>query len=347
MRIDEEVFRRKMPVVSRLSDYGFVRNNGIYHYSEVFHEGQFRCDVTVDAKGMTVSHIIDTDLDEEFRQVNMESFTGEYIATVRGEYQQILERIAAACYQDVPFILPQANRISMLIEGRFGETRDYPFSKLPAAAVFRCRENRKWYGLVMAMDCSLIDKDKKLTGEVLNVKTEDAVRLTSIAGIYPGYHMNRKNWISIILDDTLPDELIMQLVETSRKLISGHLPAKMVADSWIVPANPQYYDIISAFESDDVIWKQGKGIEKGNTVYMYVGAPVSAVLYRCKVTETMIPLDYADDNVSMRYIMKMKVEKRYEMDFCPFSVLRELGIRAVRGPRKVTRQFLEYVSRSE
>ena len=41
--------------------------------------------------------------------------------------------------------------------------------------------------------------------------------------------------------------------------------------------------------SDEIDWKQGAGIIKGDTVYMYVGAPVSAILYKCKVTEVDIP----------------------------------------------------------
>ena len=64
---------------------------------------------------------------------------------------------------------------------------------------------------------------------------------------------------------------------------------------WIIPSNPKYYDIIHAFDETDTIdWKQGAGIKMGDTVFMYVGAPVSAVLYKCKVTETNIPYQYQD-----------------------------------------------------
>ena len=38
---------------------------------------------------------------------------------------------------------------------------------------------------------------------------------------------------------------------------------------WIISAHPKYYDIQSAFESaDEIVWKQGTGIETGDTVYM-------------------------------------------------------------------------------
>lgn len=34
-------------------------------------------------------------------------------------------------------------------------------------------------------------------------------------GIYPSYHLSKKSWISIILDDTLSDKEIMNLVDLS------------------------------------------------------------------------------------------------------------------------------------
>ena len=97
----------------------------------------------------------------------------------------------------------------------------------------------------------------------------------------------------------------------------------------------------------DVIWKQSSKIAKGDTVYMYVGSPVSAVRYKCVVTEPYIPYKYADNNVSMKYIMKMDVLEEYPKEFCGFSKLQELGIKAVRGPRTVTEDFLEYINKGK
>ena len=104
---------------------------------------------------------------------------------------------------------------------------------------------------------------------------------------------------------------------------------------WIIPSNPKYYDIIHAFDETDVIdWKQGAGIKKGDTVFMYVGAPVSAVLYKCKVMETNIPYQYQDRNLTIKALMKIQLLKRYAPEQFTFEVLKsEYGIFAVRGPR--------------
>jgi hypothetical protein len=87
---------------------------------------------------------------------------------------------------------------------------------------------------------------------------------------------------------------------------------------------------------DEIDWKQGKGIKTGDTVFMYVAAPVSAVLYQCLVTETDISYRYDDGNVRIKTLMKIRLIKRFIRDRFTFDVLgKEYGIHAVRGPRGI------------
>ena len=39
-------------------------------------------------------------------------------------------------------------------------------------------------------------------------------------GVRPAYHMNKKSWISVVLDDTLSDEQVFSLIEKSFEIIS-------------------------------------------------------------------------------------------------------------------------------
>ena len=75
---------------------------------------------------------------------------------------------------------------------------------------------------------------------------------------------------------------------------------------------------------------------------MYVGAPVSAILYKCKVTETDIPYHYEDENLTIKALMKIKLLKRYRPEQFTFEVLKEeYGIFAIRGPRGITNSLSE------
>ena len=76
--------------------------------------------------------------------------------------------------------------------------------------------------------------------------------------------------------------------------------------------------------------------EKDDTILVYVGAPVSAILYQCKVTETDIPYDYRSSELTIIMLMKIKLIKRYKPEQFTFERLKtEYGIFAVRGPRGV------------
>lgn len=68
----------------------------------------------------------------------------------------------------------------------------------------------------MNIDKNKLDSTKRGEIEVINIKLDDKVQESlNINGIYPAYHMNKKSWVSVILDDTLSDEKIMELIELS------------------------------------------------------------------------------------------------------------------------------------
>ena len=59
--------------------------------------------------------------------------------------------------------------------------------------------------------------------EIINVKLDKdkILSLLNKKGFYKAYHMNKNNWISIILNDTLKDDEIFKLIDESRKIISN------------------------------------------------------------------------------------------------------------------------------
>src|SRR4051794_35559559 len=64
---------------------------------------------------------------------------------------------------------------------------------------------------------------------VVSVKCEPelAVELRgTYAAIRPGYHLNKRHWNTVTLDDSLPAELIRDLVEDSYDLVVSALPKR-------------------------------------------------------------------------------------------------------------------------
>lgn len=45
-------------------------------------------------------------------------------------------------------------------------------------------------------------------------------------GVKPGYHMNKKYWISVYFNKDVPDETIRELVKQSYDIVAGSLSKK-------------------------------------------------------------------------------------------------------------------------
>ena len=353
MSIEQEVFRRRTVRLDALVPFGFEPGEGGYRYAEAFLDGEFRAVVRIDSEGRVHGTVTAADSGEEYLPLLVESSTGAFVGEVREQYRRILERIAGSCTTRDPFDSAQGNRIARLIRERLGEEPDFPFKDTPGCGVFRFPKNRKWYGIVMHIRKSLLTRTGSGDEEtdVLNVKADaDAMdELLAVPGIFPGYHMNRAHWISILLDGTVPDGLIMRLLEQSREFASRggrKVRAPGSAASWIIPANPRFCDIEPEFKKKTgILWKQGAGIRTGDAVFIYMGSPVSAIRYKCLVTETAVPYEYDDGNIRMKQAMKMDLLEEYPVSFCTAARMRELDIRSVRGPRAATEAFLEHFAR--
>ena len=225
---------------------------------------------------------------------------------------------------------------------KYRASPEYLWARYPNYAVLRHRDNRKWFALFMDVPGTRLGLESGDAVDILNVKLEDALLadlLTQQEGFFRGYHFGRGNWISILLDGTVAlEEICRWLDESFLATASGETRRKRrPPKEWIVPANPNYYDVQRAFEeAEEIDWKQGRGIKTGDTVFLYVAAPVSAILYKCRVTKTGIPFRYDNGEVRMSAVMRIKLQKRYEPDRFTFDVLgREYGIFAVRGPRGI------------
>lgn len=340
MAIEDEVFKRMKCNFDELLAYGFVKNENIYQYSKNIFEDSFRVDISIHEDGTINGKIFDLDMEEEYTNFRMKYQKEGFAHQVLEEYKSILEDIAKKCFTKQPFILKQSNRIAEQVKNKYNDEPEFAWEKFPGYGIFRNCKNKKWYGLIMNIDRSKIEDDHGEV-EIINVKidSEKIPVLLKKKGYYPSYHMQKKNWISIVLDDTLTDEEIMKCVSESHAFTEQ-------CEEWIVPANPKYYDVIHCFDDTDyILWKQSSNIEIGDIVYLYVGEPYSSILYQCEAVEVNIPYEYKDSNLSMKKVMKLKLIKKYLQNEFPFSRIKECGVTSIRGPRLITEELKKELSK--
>ncbi len=115
------------------------------------------------------------------------------------------------------------NTLFEYAEQNYGTVPEYLWKSSPEHAVLRNQSNAKWFAIVMRVN----EKNLGLNGssdiDILNVKC-DPITIGSLRlqeGFLPAYHMNKENWISIILDSKIPDSMIFDLLDSSYYIIAG------------------------------------------------------------------------------------------------------------------------------
>ena len=107
-----------------------------------------------------------------------------------------------------------------LVQEKYGNQLEYLWEKSPDTAVLRHEDNQKWYAILMRIPWDRLDKGREGLVEAVNLKHDQVADLLSQNGIYPAFHMNKRYWISLPLDETLTDEKVLELFERSWFLTS-------------------------------------------------------------------------------------------------------------------------------
>lgn len=344
MTLEDEIFAKTKPDFRKFINFGFTKKENQYIFQKRFMDGHFQAQLVVTKQGDITGKVIDLDTEDEYLPLHTAQ-TGEFVNQVRAEYSKILNRIANNCFIKLPFHTPQANRLAELIKTRLHTNPEFIFKRAPDYAVFRNASSNKWYGLLMYIQESrLLSKNglsrssqyhsKNIDILDLKIKPEQHQALLHQPGIYPGYHLSNTHWITVVLDDTISDQEIFKLVQASYQLTLNN-------KNWLIPANPKYFDIMHAFDNkEQIIWKQSTNVHTGDTVFLYVAAPISAIAFKCQVIETNIPYQFHSKQVKMSQVMKIKLIKRYPTNKFNFSYLKAHGIKAIRGPRHLPDSLL-------
>lgn len=223
MTIEEQIFQRKRFLPASMIRYGFEKTGDGYRYGFDFSGGDFCAVLSVSESGAVSGTVIDAMNGEEYAQLRNERFNGAFVNSVRDAYKQRLAEIARQCCAEVPFVSDQANRIAGRIFDTYGVRPDFPWGQSPHehSGVFRHADSGKWFALIMRIRRDAVLKNGDRTAvDAINLKIDPDCKITPVQtdGIYPAYHMNHKNWITVMLDDRLEDEAVMSLIADSFRL---------------------------------------------------------------------------------------------------------------------------------
>ena len=135
------------------------------------------------------------------------------------------------------------------IKKEYDTLPEYPWRRYDTSAVFRHSDNRKWFALVMEVERKKLGLVGNESIDVINLKLDDMFFRDMVlreGGILPAYHMNKLHWISVLLDGTVQEKRVFELIDLSfMATASAKKKQKMrPPKEWIIPSNPKYFDSV-------------------------------------------------------------------------------------------------------
>ena len=201
----------------QLKGFGFREEAEKLIYRKEILDSSFLIEI-VFVNSQLLIEVYDLEFDEIYSLYSVDSAIGETVQNIREHVEKLLSSILG--------LADESGKISSEIidycNNKYGENHVNPFKKHPDILAF-INEKNKWYALFLDVEYNKLKKNTDITTKVKisNVKypTDKILEIIDNKNIFPAYHMNKKHWISIVLDKNIKLETIKELIDISYSLV--------------------------------------------------------------------------------------------------------------------------------
>ena len=213
----ENLFKNKKPNFKKMKSFGFSKDNT---YKTKILDGEFELCVKVLEDNSVHTELTEISTGELYTLHLIEGAKGTFIGQVREEYQKVLSEIAEKCFDSEIFKEKTTHSVIEYITEKYGDKIECLWEKFPENGIFRRKDNKKWYAAILTVKRDRLGFDSEEIAEVIDLRAakDDVPVLIKKDNIYPGWHMNKKSWITIILDGSMPLKEICKYIDESYKL---------------------------------------------------------------------------------------------------------------------------------
>ena len=212
-----EIFQYKSPDFDKLTAYGFAKSNGEYVFQTEIFENQFALTVRISGRGEVKTELLDKLTEEPYTLHLVESAVGEFVGRVREEYTRVLQDIADRFFEKDVFQSEIAHALILHVREKYGDELEFLWARLPDAAILRRKDNEKWYAVIMTVERKKLGLKGEGKVEIIDVRADplEAEMMVDNVCIFKGWHMNKKHWVTLPLDGTVPLHEVLEYLEES------------------------------------------------------------------------------------------------------------------------------------
>lgn len=217
---EDSYFRRKKADTSKLTDFGFAQTDVGFTYSAPILDGQFNMTVSVSADGNVSSHVYDCVSGEEYTLYKTDAASGSFVGAVRKAAGEILAEIAETCFIPDIFKSDQTHEVLEYIKKTYGDEPEFLWEKFDDNAVCRRKDTKKWYAAILTVAKNKLGLKSEETAEIIDLRIMPDKMADTLDGkkYFPGWHMNKKSWYTIILDNSVDTGELCRRIDESYRL---------------------------------------------------------------------------------------------------------------------------------
>ena len=205
------------PNPEKLKKYGFRQEGETFSCEKKLLGGQFDLTVKIGLNGNVQTELYDCDAEEIYTLHLVAEASGEFVNRVRGEVDKVLQDIEKNCFENTKSELVQ--KIFDYGKEKYGDAPEYLWEGYDYA-VLRRKDTKKWYALIMDVPKKKLKLEGDGVAEILDIRFDAEKLAEKIDGkrFLPAYHMNKKHWITILLDGNVSTEEILEYIDASYQM---------------------------------------------------------------------------------------------------------------------------------
>lgn len=211
----ENIFECYLINEEALINYGFTKIEEEYYLKKDLENNNFYVRFIITNNIFDV-RVFDAN-DEEYLPFYIKNAIGSFNVKIKKEVEWLIKDVINNCFDFTSI----KEELLLYIKQKYNTMPEYPWKKDPASATLKTQTN-KWYGLIMNIPYKYLKIEKEGKIDVLNVKNtpEKIKNLIDFKHYFPAYHMNKKYWISILLDRTIELSTVTKLLDESYEIVN-------------------------------------------------------------------------------------------------------------------------------
>lgn len=205
MNID--IFNKYTLNNNKLLDYGFIKEKNYYVYKKNIEDDLYVLFKISNKEFIYNVYDIDNNI---YLPFTIKNNNGMYVSKIKDIVNNIKEEILNTCFISNNY----KDKILSYVHKKYKTKEEYPWDNYD---YFTLKVNNKWYLLFMEVPYKSLHIKKEGTIEIINVKLDpiEIEKLIDNKYFYPAYHMNKKYWMTIMLDNNIDMSIVTNLIDQS------------------------------------------------------------------------------------------------------------------------------------